>query len=41
MNGHEGSWLEDWLDDFLARTPPGWPFEEKPRRLGVAMRLTG
>lgn len=27
MNGHEGGWLEEWLDEFLARTSPGWPFE--------------
>ena len=27
MNGHEGSWLEEWVDEFLASTPPGWPFE--------------
>ena len=29
MNGHEGDWLDEWVDDFLAKTPPGWPFEEK------------
>jgi len=27
MNGYEGSWLEEWVEDFLAQTPPGWPFE--------------
>ena len=29
MNGHEGSWLEEWLDDFLAKAPPGWPFADE------------
>jgi hypothetical protein len=28
MNGYEGSWLEEWVEDFLAKTPPGWPFED-------------
>ena len=29
MNGHGGDWLEQWVDEFLAQCPPGWPFEEK------------
>lgn len=29
MNGREGSWLEEWVDEFLAQCPPGWPFEEE------------
>jgi hypothetical protein len=29
MNGHEGNWLEEWVDEFLAQCPPGWPFEEQ------------
>jgi hypothetical protein len=29
MNGHEGNWLEQWVDEFLEACPPGWPFEEK------------
>lgn len=28
MNGHEGDWLEAWVDEFLENCPPGWPFEE-------------
>jgi len=36
MNGHEGSWLEEWLDDFLAKTPPGWPFEDRQQEVHPA-----
>jgi hypothetical protein len=28
MKGHEGDWLDEWVDYFLSRTPLGWPFEE-------------
>ena len=28
MNGHEGDWLDQWVDEFLAATPPGWSFED-------------
>ena len=27
MNGHEGDWLDQWVDEFLEACPPGWPFE--------------
>ena len=29
MSAHEADWLEQWVDEFLAKTPPGWPLEEK------------
>lgn len=31
MNGREGDWLEEWVEQFLASTPPGWPFEDPAR----------
>jgi hypothetical protein len=31
MNGREGDWLDQWLDEFLEATPPGWPFDEQTK----------